>query len=367
MDSNNDTLPKLTDVLLAGDFIPKEQFDAFNDWLESRGEPRITSFVTREEYNRRATQPAQTQQSPYAWAEYWGELAQQKADLDARRGVSMPVSYYASTVVGALLATQPAHAPKPERLPSGVATSQDGGKWRVLLEFDQQADAAATHDWLLSQGVQPRSMVAHPVQAQQSLAPSIHEMNYRAAMTAVENLRAENAALKAQAQQGAGEVVAWMWQHDETGRCGFVEVDQIAMGWQAANPRLQLIRPLTYADTPPTQPAPVVPDALRKWHEAYGRYLHWSGEYNRKHAMAEELKVPFPGPDLNREFQAFTSAQNEAHRLQGPLHEAITAMLTATPTPPAQAAQALSYSDVVEREMTEMADAAIATRQQGGK
>lgn len=30
------------------------------------------------------------------------------------------------------------------------------------------------------------------------LAPSIHEMNYRAAMTAVENLRNENAALKAQ-------------------------------------------------------------------------------------------------------------------------------------------------------------------------
>lgn len=41
-----------------------------------------------------------------------------------------------------------------------------------------------------------------PAQAAQSMAPSIHEMNYRAAMTAVESLRAENAALKAQAAQG---------------------------------------------------------------------------------------------------------------------------------------------------------------------
>ena len=39
-------------------------------------------------------------------AEYWGSLAQQKADADKARGVSMPVSYYASSVVGALLASQ---------------------------------------------------------------------------------------------------------------------------------------------------------------------------------------------------------------------------------------------------------------------
>lgn len=39
-------------------------------------------------------------------ADYFGDLAQQKADLDASRGVSMPVSYYASTVVAAALAWQ---------------------------------------------------------------------------------------------------------------------------------------------------------------------------------------------------------------------------------------------------------------------
>jgi len=41
------------------------------------------------------------------------------------------------------------------------------------------------------------------------LAPSIHEMNYRAAMTAVENLRAENAALKAELQSLRDSFIGW--------------------------------------------------------------------------------------------------------------------------------------------------------------
>jgi hypothetical protein len=46
----------------------------------------------------------------------------------------------------------------------------------------------------------------------------------------------------------AGQVVAWMWQHEETGRVGFIDQWQIENGWQAANPRLRLIRPLVFAD-----------------------------------------------------------------------------------------------------------------------
>ena len=46
----------------------------------------------------------------------------------------------------------------------------------------------------------------------------------------------------------AGQVVAWMWQHEETGRVGFIDQWQIDNGWQAANPRLRLIRPLVFAD-----------------------------------------------------------------------------------------------------------------------
>lgn len=41
-----------------------------------------------------------------------------------------------------------------------------------------------------------------------------------------------------------GEPVAWMWQHEETGRTGFVEADQLAMGWEANNPRLKIVAPL---------------------------------------------------------------------------------------------------------------------------
>ncbi|AFU45411.1 hypothetical protein C380_08545 [Acidovorax sp. KKS102] len=56
--------------------------------------------------------------------------------------------------------------------------------------------------------------------------------------------------------QPAGEPVAWMWQHDETGRTGFVDCWQVENGWQVNNPRLKLVRPLVFGDTAP-QPAPV--------------------------------------------------------------------------------------------------------------
>lgn len=37
---------------------------------------------------------------------------------------------------------------------------------------------------------------------------------------------------------------AWIWQHDETGRIGFVDQWQVDRGWQEQNPRLKLIAPL---------------------------------------------------------------------------------------------------------------------------
>lgn len=48
-----------------------------------------------------------------------------------------------------------------------------------------------------------------------------------------------------------GEAVAWMWQHDETGRTGFVDQWQVDNGWQANNPRCHLVSALYTA-----QPAP---------------------------------------------------------------------------------------------------------------
>jgi hypothetical protein len=40
------------------------------------------------------------------------------------------------------------------------------------------------------------------------------------------------------------EPEAWMWQHEETGRTGFVDQFQIDNGFEQANPRLQIICPL---------------------------------------------------------------------------------------------------------------------------
>jgi hypothetical protein len=43
---------------------------------------------------------------------------------------------------------------------------------------------------------------------------------------------------------GEVEIEAYMWQHDETGRIGFVEEQQIEWGFEKNNPRLQVICPL---------------------------------------------------------------------------------------------------------------------------
>lgn len=56
----------------------------------------------------------------------------------------------------------------------------------------------------------------------------------------------------------AGEQVGWMWQHDETGRTGFVDCWQVENGWQEGNPRLRFISKL-YAPPQPTQAQAGVP------------------------------------------------------------------------------------------------------------
>lgn len=58
----------------------------------------------------------------------------------------------------------------------------------------------------------------------------------------------------------AGEHVGWMWQHDETGRTGFVDCWQVENGWQEGNPRLRLISKL-YATPQPTQAQEPLTDA----------------------------------------------------------------------------------------------------------
>ena len=57
----------------------------------------------------------------------------------------------------------------------------------------------------------------------------------------------------------AGEQVGWMWQHDETGRTGFVDCWQVENGWQENNPRLRLVSRLYRTQQPTRAQAGAVP------------------------------------------------------------------------------------------------------------
>ena len=50
-----------------------------------------------------------------------------------------------------------------------------------------------------------------------------------------------------------GEPIAWMWQHDETGRTGFIEAN-LAKDWVKLNPRLPLVCPVYAAPQPERKP-----------------------------------------------------------------------------------------------------------------
>jgi hypothetical protein len=60
-------------------------------------------------------------------------------------------------------------------------------------------------------------------------------------------------AIRAALAAAEPEPVAWMWQHDETGRIGFVEAWQIEHDWQQNNPRCRITGPL-YAAPPQREP-----------------------------------------------------------------------------------------------------------------
>ena len=49
---------------------------------------------------------------------------------------------------------------------------------------------------------------------------------------------------EALAKQEQGEPVAWMFQHEETGRIMFVEAQQLEWGFEKGNPRLKKIGPI---------------------------------------------------------------------------------------------------------------------------
>jgi hypothetical protein len=97
--------------------------------------------------------------------------------------------------------------------------------------------------------------------------------------------------------------IAYMYQHDETGRIGFVDHQQIEWGFEKANPRLHIIDPLyrnkwvTIGDSLPPDETPVLTvykGTIRilelRWDEpsredSWEAYRYWDDPYDSGHSL----------------------------------------------------------------------------------
>lgn len=131
-----------------------------------------------------------------------------------------------------------------------------------------------------------------------------------------ERAEAAEARLKAAREQ---EPVAWMR-----------EDGNLYLAWQKdlCLPEVRF-SPL-YAAPVPAVAAPAVPAEFFTWVAAYGDYIEKLDVYNKKLTISKTL--PFPGLDMNDEFQAFSAAQRKAHRMLPDLFEKARALLQSTST-----------------------------------
>ena len=94
-------------------------------------------------------------------------------------------------------------------------------------------------------------------------------------------------AIKEALAQPEQKPVAWMFQHEETGRMMFVETQQLEWGFEKGNPRLKKIRPVY--TTPP----------------------------QRKPLTDEEIYDMYNEPRSDAEMIAFARAIEAAHGIKG--------------------------------------------------
>ena len=83
------------------------------------------------------------------------------------------------------------------------------------------------------------------------------------------------AAIKEALTQPEQEPVAWMFQHEETGRMMFVEAQQLEWGFEKGNPRLKKIRPVY---TTPPQRKPLSDEEFRAILRSLSRQQGWDGD-----------------------------------------------------------------------------------------
>lgn len=117
---------------------------------------------------------------------------------------------------------------------------------------------------------------------------------------------------------GAGEVVGWMWQHEETGRTGFVDCWQVENGWQENNPRLRLVSKLFTTPQPTQAQAGAVPltddqcDAIYEALDAFGREVdHY--EYGLPYCTSDGETLAKP--------EAREVIRQAAHGIKGADHD----------------------------------------------
>lgn len=77
------------------------------------------------------------------------------------------------------------------------------------------------------------------------------------------------AAIEAQASVQQ-EPLAWLWQHEDTGREGFVSTWQLKNGWQAGNPRLSVVCPLYTHQAQQAKPQPLSDEKVLALYQKYG-------------------------------------------------------------------------------------------------
>lgn len=114
---------------------------------------------------------------------------------------------------------------------------------------------------------------------------------YSKAIKALEEALAQSRSdVKQSVSVEQGEPVAWMFQHEETGRITFVEAQQLEWGFEKGNPRLKKIGPLY---TPP-QPAerkckPLTDEQIKEMWSQYNP-LHGIASFARAIEAAHGIK-----------------------------------------------------------------------------
>jgi len=85
------------------------------------------------------------------------------------------------------------------------------------------------------------------------------------------------------------EPVAWMFQHEETGRIMCVEAQQVEWGFEKGNPRLKKIAPL-YTTPPASQRKPLTPAEIAAFVGTHGfgpEQLKWFRYAEAAHGIKE--------------------------------------------------------------------------------